>query len=838
MPRILAFRSRFLSFLMLASLFLFAPHRANAGNELTLHSFNPQAPGSFPGGGLIADSAGNLYGETSNGGTYGYGTVFEFIPNQQGGWTEEVLYNFRAGADGADPQGGVVFDRAGNLYGTTIFGGLGNGTVFELIHNPDGTWTRKTLLNIDDGEAADLLQSGLAFDQNGNLYAATATGGAHGGGTVFELSPTSSGEWKQSVLQSFYSSGSGGNHPIGPFVIDRAGNVFGVAIGGGYGCSCGLVFELSPTSGGQWKETVIHNFVGGSDGESPMSGLISDEAGNLYGTTFYGGTGPCSRHCGLIYELSPAGNGSWTASVLYEFQGNHDGANPEYSLALDRAGNLYGVTYFGGGLGFCESSGCGTVFELTPDAGQWSESVLWRFDNNVDGYDVSSGVFINADGRILGELFYGHDPGQNGMLFSLTNTGSQWTLHSVTGFEDSDGAAPETALVADSRGNLYGTTAVGGSFGIGAVFEMTFSRSGGWNEQMIYSFPSGGHTVNGTPIVTTLPSSLILDAAGNLYGEEWGGGFRNAGTVYELSPATDGTWTEKTLYSFAGGAAGSYPSGGLIMDPAGNLYGTTQYGGLGSVQGSAATGNGIVFELIPSPTGPWTKKTLYEFAGYPNDGAQPEASLIFDPAGNLYGTTFDGGGSPCTSINNNKLIIGCGTAFELTLQNGVWQETMLHSFLGGNQDGQFPEASLVRDSSGNLYGTTIIGGSGYGVSNGSGTVFELSSAGAGEWKETILVDFPQGSGQVAPFGNLIFDASGNLYGTTSQGNSGFGYPAGSVFELSPNSGGAWNYQELYSFTDLGVGATYAGVIFGPDGYLYGTTWNGGNFSGTVFAITQ
>jgi uncharacterized repeat protein (TIGR03803 family) len=852
MTRRLLSPSYLLSLLVVASLAFVAPDRASAGNELMLHSFNPESVGLNPQAGLIPDAEGNLYGVTSGGGTYNEGTAFEFVSDQHGGWSQHVLYNFRGGDDGWGPEAGLIFDAAGNLYGTTIGGGPaggclfgGCGTVFELQHNPDGSWTKKVLHGFDSADGEDP-QSGVIFDQNGNLYGVTSAGGPHSGGVVYQLSPSADGQWIETVLHSFIFGGGAApppNSPVGSLVIDQAGNLFGVTAYGGNACSggCGTIYALSPGSGGKWAITILHEFAAGSDGAFPSGGLITDKDGNLYGVTFDGGGGTgagCNYGCGTVYQLSRGGGSLWQETVLYSFQGNSDGSVPKYSLTFDSAGNLYGATEYGGGLGDCLISSCGTVFELTlSSGGQWNENVLWRFDAISSGGQPSSGVVVSASGQLFGETFLGENVGQDGTVFALIPVAGQWSLSTISGFAQSDGWFPEVALVADSKNNLYGTTAFGGAFGIGAVFELTFARGTGWNERMIYSFNNGGHRSGGGKSFTILPSSLIVDVAGNLYGETEGGGPTNAGLVYELSPAPDGTWTEKTLYTFPGGISGVAPSGGLVMDQAGNLYGTTRYGGLGTIKGSQLSGYGIIFELTPAGNGAWTEQTLYLFAGYPTDGAQSEAGLILDPSGNLYGTTSIGGSGNCVLKNN--LIIGCGTAFELTLQNGAWRETILHSFLGGTQDGQTPAASLVLDQSGNLFGTTIFGGSGYTQSGPSGTVFELSPAAGGGWNESLLFEFPDANGQDAPLGSLIIDASGNLYSTTS-GASGVSVPAGGVFELSPNSSGGWDYQELYSFTNLvSGGSPEAGVIFGPSGYLYGTTLAGGNSAaGSVFAITR
>jgi uncharacterized repeat protein (TIGR03803 family) len=831
------FLSRILPFLAVAAVVSLTPDYARAGNELTLHSFSPQERGSFPGGGVIADAAGNLYGEARNGGAYGSGVIFELSPNQQVGWNEKILYSFKDGNDGADPQGGLIFDAAGNLYGLTTYGGLGYGTIFELEHNPDGSWTEKTLHSIDEGQPTNSFQSGLVLDQNGNLYG-VGTGGLEAAGIVYELSPSSNGEWQETVLHSFSWSGSGGNTPIGPLVVDLSGNVFGVANMGGNGCAypgCGLVFELSPTSGGKWNETVLHQFDGGTDGEYPSGGLISDGAGNLYGTTFSGGAGSGSScyGCGTVFEFTSGSKGQWKKTVLYNFQGNADGENPAYKLTFDRSGDLYGVTYGGGGLGFCDLGGCGTVFELTPNsAGQWSENVLGRFNNDTNGYNPNSSVFVSADGQVFGETGDGVGLGQNGTVFVLTPNGGQWKLTLVSGFVDSDGDWPLAELVADSTGHLYGTTAGGGVFGLGAVFQLTTSVGNSWQEKIIYSFSTGSERT--CCLSDTLPSPLITDAAGNLYGEIQGGGRFNSGLVYELSPAAGGIWIARSLYVFKGGVNGSNPIGGLVMDKVGHLFGVTDFGG--------QSGDGVVFELTPEANGLWSEETLYQFGGPPSDGAHPQAALILDQAGNLYGTSEYGGTGPCTHSESPTTVVGCGTAFELARDAGIWSEKNLYSFLGLPQDGQFPHASLVPDKSGNLFGTTTSGGSGQESSCAvaCGTVFKLSPTSGGGWTESVIYNFPDPSGGIIPLGTLITDGAGNLYGTTSASSNCFEGLCGTVFELSPNSSGGWNDTLLYAFTDTGTdgGNPSAGVIFGPNQYLYGTTRNGGAQTvGAVFAIT-
>jgi uncharacterized repeat protein (TIGR03803 family) len=340
---------------------------AAAWMEKVLHNFNNNGTdGYYPRASLISDAAGNLYGTTIYGSTYGWGTVFELTPTTGGGWTEQVLHSFGNGTDGGEPRASLIFDAAGNLYGTTYGGGIychsigGCGTVFELTLTAGGNWTEAVLYNFgsftDDGYEPS---ASLIFDAAGNLYGTTQFGGIHGWGTVFELTPTGGGGWSEQVLLNF---GTGGAFPQAGLIFDAAGNLYGTTSEGG--TNIGTVFELTPNVGGGWTETVLHNFGSGTDGSYPYAGLIFDAAGNLYGTTQYGGTyNSCSGGCGTVFELTPTAGGKWTEQVLLNFNGT-GGANPYAGLIFDAAGHLYGttqLTYYN-----CSGFYCGTVFELMP----------------------------------------------------------------------------------------------------------------------------------------------------------------------------------------------------------------------------------------------------------------------------------------------------------------------------------------------------------------------------------------------------------------------------------------------------------------------------------------
>jgi uncharacterized repeat protein (TIGR03803 family) len=368
------------------------------------------------------------------------------------------------------------------------------------------------------------------------------------------------------------------------------------------------------------------------------------------------------------------------------------------------------------------------------------------------------------------------------------------------------GANP-VGLVADRAGNLYGTTGSDGFYKSGTAYQVRLS-GGLWTESDIYSFTGGSDGANPE-------SALTSDAQGNLYGTaQYGGsGTCRCGTVFELSPSKGGVWKETTLYAFAGGADGSYPRyANLIIDPAGNIYGVTEFGG-----SSLA---GTVFELSPQAGGGWTESVLYTFAGGTSDGANPFGGLVFDKAGNLYGSTYSGGSQHCGGG-------GCGGVFELSPQaGGGWQEQMLYLFQNGG-DGSTPDSLLIIDPAGNLYGTTQFGGS---VS--CGTVFELSPGTGGEWTEKTLHAFTGPDG-CAPTMNLLRDGAGNLYGITADGGPN---DDGVVFEITS----AGTEQALFDFQGGNGGAFPASLIVGPTGRaLFGVTSGfGSTFSGVIFEISK
>jgi uncharacterized repeat protein (TIGR03803 family) len=378
-------------------------------------------------------------------------------------------------------------------------------------------------------------------------------------------------------------------------------------------------------------------------------------------------------------------------------------------------------------------------------------------------------------------------------------------------FEDEGphGSGPQASLIFDSAGNLYGTTWAGGVHNLGTVFELSPNGSGGYTEKMLHSFGSGKDG--------ELPAAgLIMDASGNLYGTTvdggaYGGIGKNGGIVFELSPNGTGGWTYKTLHNFGNGTDGQFVQSGLVMDGSGNLFGTTSYGGIYGAEFSGGT----VYELKRTTGGTYAEKILHSF-GNGSDGQSPTGGVILDSAGNLYGTTEVGGGSGAY-----------GTVFELKPAGSNWVETTLYNFnTAAGVDGAYPYANLVFDSAGNLFGTTFEGGA-----TNEGTVFELSPSG-GSWTETVIHSFVNnGTDGYHTFSALVFDGSGNFYGTTNGGGT---FTYGTLFEFSPAGGGAWTESILHSFGGTNDGILpYAGVVLDSSGNLYGTTRSGGRSGGGI-----
>jgi hypothetical protein len=378
----------------------------------------------------------------------------------------------------------------------------------------------------------------------------------------------------------------------GGLIWDSQGNLYGTTEGsqGAHG----TVFQLRPLKNGKWAFRLLYKFSGGTDGAYPKPGLVFDSAGNLYGTTEVGGTNYCNwavpRTCGTVFELSPTPQGYWTEKIVYSFPGGGGAAIPSTGLVADGAGNLYGGTALGGIHPFD-----GAVFRLVPQAdGTWVEEQLYAFDS-----DITAGM------------------------------------------------SPSSQLTLDGAGNVYGTTAYGGS-GIycadtvnscGTAFQLSPATSGPWTYTLVHAFCSLKSCRDGG-----YPVGMISDARGNLFGAANTGAVAatNGGTAFEFLHAAKSRWNFRLLHTFCSLSAcadGSRPIAAPTRDSAGNLYGPTGAGGTASA--------GTIYELSPGPKATWNFKTLHDFCadGCPPDGWDPLGTLTLDNAGNVYGTTFAGGGN-------------------------------------------------------------------------------------------------------------------------------------------------------------------------------------------------
>jgi uncharacterized repeat protein (TIGR03803 family) len=313
------------------------------GGETVLHGFKGGKDGSGPQGFLVRDTAGNLYGTTTAGGTYGWGTVFEIT-----GTKETVLYSFGGNGDGASPQAGLTMDTAGNLYGTTSAGGSkGNGTVFTLVPS-DGSWTESVLYSFGTGTDGQVPVGGVSLDAAGNVYGTASAGGSYGYGTVFQL--VKAAGWTESILHNFQNANDGAV-PYAGLIADQSGNFYGAATEGGANGG-GTIYELTPSKG-SWKFSVVYSVPGWGISGS-FRNVVIDASGNLYGTTHCDG----NNNAGTVYELTPSG-GTWTYNLLYTFTGGTDGLYSFSNLVLNQ-GKLYGTTKYGG------SKNNGVIFAVTP----------------------------------------------------------------------------------------------------------------------------------------------------------------------------------------------------------------------------------------------------------------------------------------------------------------------------------------------------------------------------------------------------------------------------------------------------------------------------------------
>ena len=387
---------------------------------------------------------------------------------------------------------------------TALLASTANATNTRLIYSFAGA---------SDGEYTD---TELVRDSTGNLYGTSVQGGAHGGGTVFQITPAG----VHNVLYSFRGAADGGE-PYKGVTLDSQGNLYGTTVtGGGGSCEggCGVVFQLT-NSGGVWTYRVIHRFTG-YDGSGPGSPVAFDANGNLYGTTPTGG----KYTVGVVYQLRPTANG-WTIRVIHTFTGGADGRGGSAGrLLIEASGNLFGTCTTGGVNGF------GTVYEISPSQDKWQFQTLYAFKDSPDGGLPYGGLVFDKLGNLYGTTYYAgaHDLGT---VYKLTYANGQWSERVIFSFNGWDGASPLSTLVADAAGNFYGTTSGGGtsSCSCGLIFKLTLGASGKWTEKVVYRFP-------GAPGPGFAYNGMISGSDGNFFGATTHGGSSNDGAIYEFTP--------------------------------------------------------------------------------------------------------------------------------------------------------------------------------------------------------------------------------------------------------------------------------------------------------------
>lgn len=342
------------------TVFELSPSSGGVWTETLLYSFQSFETGIEPYGTMTIDQDGNLYGTAETNDFNDTGVIFELVKGTNGAWSEKIIHIFGYAEGG--PLGNLTWDGAGNLYGATsapytTF----SGEIFELTPEPNGNWKETVLSTFPTANGLGGPSGGPIFDSKGNLYGALYYGlggyGGRSGGAVYELAPQSGGPWKLILLYNF-PTGLSARYPDSRLTFDASGNLYGTTQGPNYGA----VFQLSPNPGGAWTETTIHTFAAGKDGANPVGAtLVFDASGNLYGTTPTGGVGCNHNLCGVVYKLTPQSVGTWTETIVHPFESASDGSEPVAGVLVDSVGDLYGTTYRGG-----SRYGYGTVYEITP----------------------------------------------------------------------------------------------------------------------------------------------------------------------------------------------------------------------------------------------------------------------------------------------------------------------------------------------------------------------------------------------------------------------------------------------------------------------------------------
>lgn len=735
-------------------------------------------------GDLLPIGDGSFYG-TSFDGADGVGAVYKVSP---AGVVQTVLrFSDQVSPyPGRAPQGTLVTDGSGNLYGTTSQGGANRyGSIFR--YNP----TTKAFASLLDftgtaGNAKGATPLSLIRDSAGNLYGATTGGGASDKGTLFKFS-TQTGTLTSLIEFTGTNGVAKGASPLGALYDDGAGNLWGATISGG-AADKGTIFKYVTATG---MLTTVVEFTGTSGaikGANPYAPPVPDGLGNFWGTTYAGG----ASNKGTIFKIN-AGTGALT--TVAEFTGTTGsvrGANPVAHLTSDGAGNFFGTTWTGG------TSNLGTVFKINITSGAFTTLVSFPGTTTLGhpgGQKPQAGLVSDGNGYLYGTTY--------DTVFKIRTSEAAYSLVANLGQGGpTHGSMPYAGLITDLAGNFYGTTNRGGPIDDGTIYKM----DGATGALSLIT------ELEGTNIGTLPTSDLAVDSNGILWGTTLhGGAAGNNGTIFKVNPVTR-AYTTVVSFGFTSAPKGSEPYGGLLYDGTGGFfYGTASYAG-------GASRDGTLFKVNAS-TGALT--TLVELTGTGGSarGSAPKGKLVNDGNGVLYGTTTFGGAA------------NMGTVFRFNLSTGAFTTLADFTGTGGAAKGASPFGALLRTSKGSFYGTTLAGGA-----SDLGTVFQLNPS-TGEI--TTLVEFTGMEGPTkgrAPFAGLTEDAAGNLYGTTRSGGKA---DLGTIFKLDPATGALTTIAEFSgtygSFP--GQNPAYGSLFRAADGNLYGTTETGGPYdAGVIFRL--
>jgi uncharacterized repeat protein (TIGR03803 family) len=739
---------------------------------VTGFSSTPPQTDGYPLGTLVSDGAGNFWGVTLSGGINNTGSVFK-VGLASGAITTVVSFdnasvNPTDNTRGQYPLAGLVSDGAGYLWGTTSAGGKFTssydsatcGTIYKIKVS---TGAITTVADFDattsttDNVRGETPSAGLVSDGAGNLWGTTSTGGVNHRGTVFKVNVSTG---VVTTVVDFDQIGNNfvnanGAFPMADLVSDGAGNLWGTTQYGGPS-GAGVVFKINISTGVMTTVGTFDDSTSTSDnkrGGGPIAGLVSDGLGNLWGTTSAGG----AFSFGTVFKVKIS-TGAITTAVDFDdsvsMTDQRRGDYPQADLVSDGLGNLWGTTKLGG-VG--DSGGHGTVFKINPN----TNAITTVADVGASGpVALQAGLVSDGAGNVWGTSADGGAQDQGAVFKMNVATGAVTTVvdfdNTTSPADNVRGSLPSAALVTDGTGNFWGTTLNGGTSGWGTLFRVNISTGAITTiDDFDHSTSSTDNKRGGNP-----SAALVSDGAGSLWGTAQTGGTNSQGVVYKVNTST-GAMT--TVIDFDGSTTqgdnqrGGSPDGGLVNDGAGNFWGTTSGGGAGTIFKVNATSGAIT--------------TLVDFAQSTSSsnnerGARPEAEMVSDGAGNLWGTTAGGGTG------------GQGTVYKINVSTGLITtiadfDGNIDNSPGDNYRGGEPEAGLASDGEGNLWGTTTSGGF-----SQNGTVFEVNMTSG---STTTLFDFTGNSGAVpgmAPRGTLLFTGTG-FYGTTTVGGeSTGGSPAG------------------------------------------------------------